>query len=294
MELRQLTTFRMLAMTLNFTRTAIALNYVQSNVTLQIQALEEELGVRLFDRLGKRVILTDMGERLLRYAERILDLADEMHTVATSDREPLGSLVISAPETLCTYRLPALLSRMRTLYPQIQLQFRPSSVGNLRRLVTDGILDVAFVLEEPIHATMLAVEPLRSEPLQLIAAPSHSLAQASQVGPKDLERETLLLTEQGCSYRLLFEHSLAAAGVQPANVLEFNGVEAIKQCVMVGMGVSVLPAMAMRTEVEQGRLVVLPWVQPNFQISMQMIWHKEKWLSPALQTFIGTALEMEW
>lgn len=294
MELRQLATFRLLATTLNFTRTATVLNYVQSNVTAQIQALEEELGVRLFDRLGKRVTLTEVGERLLRYAEQIVDLADEMGKVALTKEDPMGALTISAPESLCTYLLPKLLHHFRSCYPQVRVQFRPSPVADLRRLVSEGMLDIAFVLEEPIHSTKLVVKQLFPEPLHVIAAPSHPLASVDQVEPADMEGETVLLTESGCSYRALFEHSLAVAGVQPATTLEFSSVEAIKQCVMVGMGISILPEMATRAEVEQGKLVVLPWRLPDVQVMTQMIWHKEKWLSPALCAFIDTAANMQW
>jgi len=294
MELLQLATFRMLATTLNFTRTATALNYVQSNVTAQIQALEEELGVRLFDRLGKRVTLTEVGERLLHYAEQIVDLTDEMCKVASTKDPSMGTLTISAPESLCTYRLPTLLHHFRCHYPQVRVQFRPSPVADLRRLVSEGLIDIAFVLEEPLHSTKLIVKPLCTEPLHLIASPSHPLAHVDWVKPTDMEGETVLLTEGGCSYRSLFEHSLAVAGVQPATTLEFSSVEAIKQCVMVGMGISILPEMATRTEVEQGKIAVLPWVLPDVPVITQMVWHKEKWLSPALRAFIETAVSMQW
>jgi DNA-binding transcriptional LysR family regulator len=109
-----------------------------------------------------------------------------------------------------------------------------------------------------------------------------------------MEGETVLLTESGCSYRALFEHSRAVAGVQPATTLEFRSVEAIKQCVMVGVGISILQELATRIEVEQGKLVVLPWVLPDVQVLTQLLWHKEKWLSPALNAFIDTTINMQW
>src|ERR1700733_3421719 len=106
MEIRQLIIFQTLARTLNFTRTATTLNYVQSNVTAQIQNLETELGVRLFDRLGKRVALTDAGQSLLPYVEHVLESVDALRNSVTTKQDPVGTLTISAPETLCTYRLP--------------------------------------------------------------------------------------------------------------------------------------------------------------------------------------------
>src|SRR5690348_789398 len=140
MELRQLLTFRMVATTLSFSRTAQSLNYVQSSVTAQIQTLEEELGVRLFDRLGKRIALTDAGKRFLPYAERILDLSEEAREAVTDGDVPSGSLIISAPETLCIYRLPALLRLFRDRFPQVKVIFKPSSYEDLRQRVSDGLV----------------------------------------------------------------------------------------------------------------------------------------------------------
>jgi DNA-binding transcriptional LysR family regulator len=104
MELCHLATFRTLATTLNFTQTAALLDYVQSSVSAQIHELETEPGVLLFDRLNKRVILTDEGQRLLVYAEKLLNLAEEAQTALSAHAEPTGAVTISAPEILCTYQ----------------------------------------------------------------------------------------------------------------------------------------------------------------------------------------------
>lgn len=292
MDLRQLTTFRMVATTLSFTRAAAALNYVQSSVTAQIQALEEELGVPLFDRLGKRVALTDAGKRLLWYAEKLLALADEARAAVTGATEIVGTLTISAPETLCTYRLPALLRQMRERYPGVRLLFRPLPAIELRRSVVEGVIDVAFLLDVPFQAGGLAVEPLIYEPLVLIAPPAHRLARASAVRPADLEGEPVLLTEAGCAYRGLFERALSQAGIYPSSTLEFGSVEAIKQCVIAGMGLSVLPAVVVAADIAQGRLVALNWTEPGFGVLTQMAWHRDKWQSPALSSFLALSREL--
>jgi DNA-binding transcriptional LysR family regulator len=117
----------------------------------------------------------------------------------------------------------------------VRVQFRPSPVADLRRLVSEGLIDIAFVLEVPLHSTKLIARQLCPEPLHVIAAPSHPLAYVDRVEPADMAGETVLLTESGCSYRSFFEHSLAIAGLQPATTLEFSSLEAMKQCVMVGM-----------------------------------------------------------
>ena len=291
MELRQLKTFQTVATTLSFTRTAQMLDYAQSSVTSQIQTLEQVLGVQLFDRVGKHITLTDPGNRLLGYADKLLNLENEARQVVVGGSEPAGTLTIGATETLCTYRLPKLLYQFKQRYPKVQLVFRPYSWQNLWQGVCDGKLDVAFVLDMPLQTTRLRVEPMFMEPILILAPPDHPLAQLEQVSAIDLQSEQFLLTEPGCSYRELFSHALAEAGVHPTNILEFESVEAIKQCVMVGMGIGVLPAVTVASELAQERLRALNWPIPDFQVATQMLWHRDKWMSPALCAFLECARE---
>src|ERR1700760_3391884 len=123
MDLRQLTTYRVLARTLNFHQAAEQLHCVQSTVTAQIQTLEDELGARLFDRLGGRGGLTDAGTRLVAYADRLLNLADEARLAVSGREEEVGTLTISATETLCTYRLPGVLPPLRRFFSPDRLRF---------------------------------------------------------------------------------------------------------------------------------------------------------------------------
>jgi DNA-binding transcriptional LysR family regulator len=293
MELRQLTIFRAVARMLNFTKAAISLNYVQSNVTAQIHALEEELGVPLFDRLGgKQVVLTDAGRQLLEYAERLLDLADEAQTTVRVGGEPQGTLKIGATQTLCIYRLPQLLRTFRTRYPRVHLIFHPSPASKLRDLVRTGSIDVAFVFEQTDHEGGLGDEALARELVWVLAAPDHALVGREEVGPSDLAQMDVLVTEAGCCYWSLFERILSRANVYPAMTLEFSSIEAVKQCVMIGLGLTVLPAVTVEAELSQGRLLKLPWSGPDFTVVTHMVWHKDKWLSPALDAFLSLSREM--
>jgi len=125
MELRQLEIFQALAEELHFTRAAARVHCVQSNVTTQIRALEEELGTPLFDRLAKNVVLTDAGRRLLPYAEKVLSTLREANAVVAQSSIPAGPLRIGAPESVLTYRLPEVLSRFRKQFPKVELTFLP-------------------------------------------------------------------------------------------------------------------------------------------------------------------------
>jgi DNA-binding transcriptional LysR family regulator len=287
-----LSIFRAVARMRSFTKAAISLNYVQSNVTAQIHALEEELGVPLFDRLGgKQVVPTDAGRHLLSYAERLLDLAEEAQT-AVRGGEPQGTLKIGATPTLCIYRLPQLLHTFRTRYPRVHLIFHPSPVSELRDLIRTGSIDVAFVFEEEDREGGPGDEPLAREPIWVLAAPDHSLVGRETLVPSDLAEMDVLLTEAGCCYRSLFERILSRASVYPATTFEFGRIEAVKQCVMTGLGLTVLPAVTVTAELSQGRLLKLPWSGPDLTVVTHMVWHKDNWLSPALDAFLSLTREM--
>lgn len=290
MELRQLIIFRAAATHLSFSRAAVSLNYVQSNVTTQIQVLEEDLGVRLFDRLGRRVVLTDAGRQLLRYTDQILELVDEARSAIATGQEPAGTIVLAAPETLCIYRLPPLLTRFHKRFPRVRVLFQPIPVADLQRSLGEGVVDVAFALDTPLRAADLVIEPLVREPLLVVAPLNHHLVGAAKVGTADLQGEPIILVE-GCTYRTWFKQTLNAAGMYPSLNLAMNSVEAIKQCVIVGMGITILPAVTVSAELAGGKLAPVNWTE-EFGAITQMLWHKDKRLSPALSAFLDLARVM--
>ncbi len=292
MDLRQLETFRAVAATLSFTQAALNLSYAQSSVSAQIQALEKEFGAPLFNRVGKRVELTAAGERLLRYAGQMLEIAGEARAAVSGTDTPSGTLTITAPETICTYRLPPVLRQFRERYPLVQLVYRPIRSTNLQQVLLHADVDIVFWLSAPLQSASLVIEPLVEEPLLLIAAPDHRLASLPRVAPADLEDEPLLLTERGCNYRLLFERRLTEAGVIPSTSFEFDSVEAIKQCVIANVGLAVLPLVTVKNELADGRLVALPWQQPDFRVLTMVIHHRDKWVSPAMRAFLDLTCEL--
>ncbi|MBD2868856.1 LysR family transcriptional regulator [Paenibacillus arenilitoris] len=292
MELRQLITFRTVASTLNFSRAAEVLSYVPSNVTMQIKALEDELGVRLFDRLGKQLVLTAAGKRFLTYAQGVLDKLDEARSVVHDNEHLSGTVTISANEVLCAYRLPAVFRLFRSRHPGVRLIFRSVPNQQLKQTLFEGTADVVFTLDEPIRSTGLAVEPLLEETFRLFAAPDHPLAKRTALQLEDFHGEVFLTNEKGCTYRTMFDRGFEKEGIDSITYLEFQNAEAIKQCAMTGIGIAFLPEITAEAEVERGELVALPWKIPDLHVYTQMLWHKDKWLSPILLSFIEAAREV--
>lgn len=288
MELRLLKTFVTAANLLSFTKTADELGYAQSTVTNQIQALEKELGVLLFERLGKQIKLTKNGEQLNVYALQILKLSDEAKNLLSSSLAPKGSLIIGTAESLCLHRLPKVFSDLRSRYPGIQLQLRFDTGSDYRALLRKNSIDIAFFLDVPCQDEDMVTHILFEEPMAVIAAPFHPLAKRQQVYPLDLAGESLVLTVEGCNYRRIFESILAQSGAKPASVIGVNSNEVIKRFVCDGWGIGFLPQIVVQKELAADQLVELRWAGPPFSIHAQLIYHKDKWLSSAMKAFINT------
>jgi DNA-binding transcriptional LysR family regulator len=266
MEVRQLQIFRTLAEELNFTRTAEKVHTVQSNVTAQIKALEEELGVPLFDRLGRRVTLTDAGRNFLPFAGQALAAMEQGLRAMQAGAEPSGPLRIGAPESVLTYRLPPVLRAFRRRFPHVELTFRPYTEATIALKLESGKFDMAIHMADTLPPHSIKSMRLRTERVFLLAEASHPLAARATVKPADLAGQNLLLTESGCGYRAKLDRVLALQHIRAGNVTEFSSVEAIKQCVIAGMGLALLPAIVVARELRQHQFKALHWAGPSLDI----------------------------
>jgi DNA-binding transcriptional LysR family regulator len=292
MEFQQLKTFTIIAKLNSFTKAAEMLDYAQSSVSAQIHSLENELEIKLFERLGREVNLTEAGKKLLVYAEQILNLVDEAKITIAGNVLPQGKLTIGAPESLCIFKLPSLLQAYKEKYPNVKIVLKLGTCKEIPEWIRKNVIDIGFLLSTPFNASDLIITKISHEPMTLIACNNHPLTNKSHCTPEDLDGEDIIqIMEPDCCYRLIFEAQLTKSGVNPGTVLEFSSVESTKKCVMSGLGISVLPYIAVAHEIKIGELKDLGWTGPDFNIFTQMIYHKDKWLSPALSTFIQLANE---
>jgi DNA-binding transcriptional LysR family regulator len=289
MELRDLKTFAAVARNMSFHRAGLELHAAQSTVSARIAALEQDLGVRLFERLGRRVALTEAGERLRGYADKLADLEDEARAWVVGAAEARGRLTVRVPESLCAWRMGPVIRDFRARFPHVALAFTTCAHDGLDKDLRQGVTDLAFLLAEGVSARDLKVEALGVERLVLVAAPGHPLARRESVGPGELAGQTLVLSRADCSYRRMLEGLLDERGVARAAALEFSSVAALRGCVMGGMGVSLLPEFAAADDLAAGRLVALPWVDGPLETAVLMIRHTDKWLSPPLAAFMDMA-----
>lgn len=289
MELRQLKTFQTVGRLLSFYRAAETLHYAQSTVSAQIKALEEEFAVPLFDRLGKKVVLTEAGEMLMQYAEKILAIEEETRAGVSGRKEAQGSISLRIPETVGTYLMAEAFGNFKKTCPKVSLDISNCAFQALKQEFKTGITDLAFLIAEQVSVAELVVEVLGFIDIVAICSPAHPARCKKNFSLQDFTGETLLLPKQDCSYKMDFDRELVENSIHVAAKIETTSIETIKQCVMQDVGIAVLPEISIRKEREAGRIHILPWENFGRQQAVLMLWHKDKWIFPALQTFMEMA-----
>ncbi|WP_421902336.1 LysR family transcriptional regulator [Maridesulfovibrio sp.] len=287
MEIRQLKTFLVTAQLLNFNRAAEILNYAQSTVSSQIRGLEQELGVPLFDRLGKRIALTEAGKKMVRYARKITDMETETLAEVSEHLEPAGSISIRIPQSLGTHILPGVLNTFKKQYPRVNLNTDTCSYESLKQELRSGIIDVAFLLLDEINEPDLKSEVLGFVNLIFICANDNPFAGQMDISLKELSQQTLILPKYDCHYKVPFAQNLTEQNIKPLSILEINSIETIKACVKLDVGVTIIPEFAIQKDLSNGKYAQFQLKEGPMETAVLLLRHKNKWQSQYLKTFIA-------
>lgn len=291
MESRQLKTFLVVAELLSFNQAAEALNLAQSTVSARIKGLEEELGVALFTRLGKKVALTDAGRMMVRHAKKMTEFEAETLAEVAGWNEPASSITIRIPQSLGTYLLPHVLKRFQKDYPRVSLDISTCTFSRLKQELRSGLTDVAFLLYDAINLSDLKSELLGFTNLVCLCSARSDLKNRDCVALKELEGETLLLPKNDCRYATAFSRLIGEQNITPATTLEINSIETIKACVEQDVGIALLPEFAVKEELAQGKFATFQLEHGPIEVAILMILHKDKWLSKPMESFIGHVKE---
>ncbi|MCD2347163.1 LysR family transcriptional regulator [Clostridium guangxiense] len=285
MEIKHLRTFVTAAKLGSFVETSKQLDYAPSTITSQIQLLEEELKVKLFERLGKQISLTYAGQTLLVYAERLIDLSEEAFT-AVSGEAPRGTITLGIAESLAIIRLSKVFGVYHQMLPDIDFDFKFGPCSEFKNYIRKNTIDAAIMYDQETAEQDLIIEASYPESMVLVCAPQHPLAQKQEIYPSDLINETLIISESGCSYRDLLEGMMTGEKARFRSIISVSSLQAEKQFAANGFGVCLLVKAAVKKDLDERSLVELPWKGPEFHISTQIIYHKDKWVSPALRVFL--------
>ena len=258
MTFRQFEIFLAVARAKSFTRAAEALHLSQSTLSVHVAELERELGVRVFDRVGRAVTITEAGRLLEEHAKRIAStLASARQTMDELRGLERGSLVIGARTSTGIYVLPAVVSEFRRRYPGIAVSLRIANSRVIEERVRGDEVDLGIVGGHILRPTEPCVAAGFLDELVLIVPPGHPWAKRREVTPGELTTTPLLMREEGSATRQVTERTLRQAGVKFTTGMELDHIEAIKQAVMAGLGVAFVSIHAVRGELATRRLCVL-------------------------------------
>lgn len=271
MELRHIYTFQAIVKEGSFLKAAEKLMYAQSTITLHIQQLEAELGVKLFMRQGKKVQLTEAGRSLQEQADslvaRAMSLQQTMFDLVAGEA---GHVRIGVIEPSASMRLPRLLAPFCQERPRIRLTIEVGNTRAISQRVASGALDIGICSPPAAHLG-LDFEPLFVEQLALLLPEQHPLASAETIRVQDLAKQRLLLTEEDCAYREVTENALIKRRANPYSGLEIGSLETIKRAVQSGMGLAILPRAAATPPPERTLLREIDGLELSLPIGLVLL-----------------------
>jgi DNA-binding transcriptional LysR family regulator len=291
LNLHQLATFQVVAKHCSFVRAAEELHFSQPAVSAQIRHLEKSLGVKLFDQIGRKTHLTQAGEELFLYSQKIFLVIDETLEIMEALRSPYyGRLGVGADTTVGSYVIPGLLGKFHQIYPQVEISLQVLNRLMLIDALMNNRIEMAVMGVVPDDMPV-EIEPLAYNPLVLVSAPTHRLAGIKNVAIEELGREHFLLREPGSGTRAALETALRDAGVPLHVSMEVGNNSAIKQGVAAGLGIALISQVAIDMELETNRLVVLD--VEGFPIIRQwrLVHVKDKYLSATAKAFKSFLLQ---
>ncbi|OLE30022.1 MAG: LysR family transcriptional regulator [Betaproteobacteria bacterium] len=269
MDLTALQIFRSVVEQGGVNKAAAKLHRVPSNVTTRIKQLEEQLGAKLFSRVGRRLTLSHEGKVLLPLADQLLRLSSEAEA-ALRNKKPRGTLRIGALESTAASRLPPVLSRYHELYPDVQIELVTGTSGALVSRVHKQDVEAAFVAE-PFNADGLETQTVFVEQLVLITPKSFGSVRSA----KDIGNRTVIAFSAGCSYRQRLEAWLGASKVLPDRVMEFQSYHAIIACVAAGSGLAVVPRAVLELARAKQNVAMTALPPRIAKARTQLVWRRE-------------------
>lgn len=258
---RRLQVFYTVAKLLSFTKAAETLHMTQPAVTFQVRQLEDHFDTRLFDRTHNKILLTDAGQKVFFYAEKIFELNTEMeHSLRALSEDTSGTLSIGGSTTIAQYTLPLLLQGFREKYPDLSIKICEANTDGIVAKVESSMIDLGIV-EAPVTNQDLDIDVFRSDELVLIVHPNHALAKKDSVKPSDILGLPFITREEGSGTKAVIFDYFTKNNIDKNSLnvcMELGNSESIKGAVETGIGVSILSKTTIEKELQLNRLSFVP------------------------------------
>lgn len=286
MEIRNISTFLCVAEMGSFTKAAKQLGYVQSTVTMQIKQLEEELGIILFDRIGKKIELTSHGQKLLYYANHLVKISEQAKLIGKNPEKIEGKLRVGILESLLVWVLSEKLLQYYTYFPHIRIKVKNAPADELFKMLKQNELDIVYLLEKKHCYKDFICAWAEPTKIVFVTHPQNPFANKKKILLKDLLEQPLILTENKGFYRSALEDITMQKGIVLQPLFVIDNTSAIVKLLKTGLGVSFLPEYAVKESVMKNELTIIDVEDCVIQFWSQLFYHKDKWLTPQMESFI--------
>lgn len=291
MDVRDLQVFLSVAKHLNYTRAAEEVNLSQPSVSVRMRQLEQDLGSKLFEQLGKKIALTEAGHLLVPFATRIIAaMSDARHAIGELRGLERGLLRIGASTTPGMYLIPRTIARFKQRYPKIEVHLAVRDTRQIEDGVIRNDFDFGFVGGH-LAGDEVDVLPWIIDELILIAPTRHRLASRKMVRPNDLAGEKFISREQGSATRAAVSAHLRTWPIAVEAVMELENPESVKKAVQHGLGIAFISSFAVESELEAKTLVAVKLQGPKIRRELKIVYRKDKHLSEAARAFFKIAHE---
>lgn len=285
MDIKNLTTFVHVAEVGSFSRAAERLGYSQPTISVQIKQLEQELGFRLFDRIGHAVRLTDRGREALAYAQQVCRLCQQMSQDSTEESQT-ALIRLATSDSLSAGLLEREFLLLRSQHSHISLNLITAGTGEMFRMLDHNEVDMVCTLDSHIYNTNYVIASEEKIGVHFIVSSQSPFARKPYLTKEDLQKQDFLLTETGMSYRRLLDEWLASHSMEIRPVLETGRADIICALVEQNAGMAFLPDFITEEAVNRGTVVRLDVEGFQPKLWKQLLYHREKWISPAMRTVI--------
>ncbi len=294
MNIHQVNIFNIAAKTLSITKTAKKMHLSQPSVSIQIKDLEDSLNVKLFERINRKITLTDAGKVFYSYSEKLLNLIEEINAVMNQfSSGDVGKLILGTSNTVGIYVLPKYLGEFKEMFPKTEISLTILNRQEALEQCISGELDFAFLQDPPKHPDLQA-EFFMEDELVIVCSPKHRWANKDHLTLKMItsEPEPIILREEGSGTRGLIEYVLKRFGIQRNVTMEMSSSEGIKRAVEANLGVAVLSRNVIKTEVKNGSLVALNIRDLNTKREFYIVHNKKRKFMPLMEKFYEFILKI--
>lgn len=288
MTLRHMKIFVSVFQHSNITKAAKELHLAQPSVSFAVKELEDYYGIRLFDRIGRRISPTEAGKGFYEYAVHIVSMFDEMER-KIRNWDTMGTIRIGASITIGTHILPPLLRKYQKRFPQLRAEVTIEQSGSVERHVLENDIDIGLVEAQPEHSDIMSI-PFMEDALCAIVPVGHPLTLQPKISLEQMAQYPFLMREKGSAGREILDAGFAVRQLHVRPLWESTSTQAIVRGVAEGLGVAVLPSLLVQKDIAEHTVQTVPFTSP-LKRNLNIIYHRSKYLTDSMEAFISFCRE---